>query len=69
MVMKHAADDSSSSDLTITIIKRVIRRMRREGRPLTLEVVCQEIENFEPIPNLADKVTTGMVKQALSTFQ
>jgi hypothetical protein len=67
--MKHAADDSSSSDLTITIIKRVIRRMRREGRPLTLEVVCQEIENFEPIPNLADKVTTGMVKQALSTFQ
>jgi hypothetical protein len=67
--MKHAAEDSSSSDLTITIIKRVIRRMRREGRPLTLEVVCQEIENFEPIPNLADKVTTGMVKQALSTFQ
>jgi hypothetical protein len=67
--MKHAADDSNSSDLTITIIKRVIRRMRREGRPLTLEVVCQEIENFEPIPNLADKVTTGMVKQALSTFQ
>ena len=67
--MKHAADDSSSSDLTITIIKRVIRRMRREGRPLTLEVVCQEIENFEPIPNLADKVTTGMVNRALSTFQ
>ena len=67
--MKHDADDSSSNDLTITIIKRVIRRMRREGRPLTLEVVCQEIENFEPIPNLADKVTTRMVKQALSTFQ
>ncbi len=59
----------ASSDLTITIIKRVIRRMRREGRPLTLEVVCQEIENFESIPNLADKVTTAMVKQALSTFQ
>jgi hypothetical protein len=67
--MKNAVDDSSSNDLTITIIKRVIRRMRREGRPLTLEVVCQEIENFEPIPNLADKVTTGMVKQALATFQ
>ncbi len=67
--MKQTADDSSSSDLTITIIKRVIRRMRREGRPLTLEVVCQEIENFESIPNLADKVTTAMVKQALSTFQ
>ena len=67
--MKNAVDDSSSNDLTITIIKRVIRRMRREGRPLTLEVVCQEIENFEPIPNLADKVTTRMVKQALSTFQ
>ena len=67
--MKQTADDSSSSDLTITIIKRVIRRMRHEGRPLTLEVVCQEIENFESIPNLADKVTTAMVKQALSTFQ
>jgi hypothetical protein len=67
--MKQAADDSSSSDLAITILKRVIRRMRREGRPLTIEGVCQEIENFEPIPNLADKVTTLMVKQALSTFQ
>ena len=31
MVMKQATDDSNSSDLTITIIKRVIRRMRREG--------------------------------------
>ena len=69
MVIKQATDDSNSSDLTITIIKRVIRRMRREGRPLTLEVVCQEIENFEPIPNLADKATTAMVKRALSTFQ
>jgi hypothetical protein len=67
--MKHAADEANSSDLSITIIKRVIRRMRREGRPITLEVVCQEIEDFEPIPNLADKVTTGMVKQALSTFR
>lgn len=66
---KNAAKDSDSSDLTITIIKRVIHRMRREGRPLTLEGVCQEIEDFKPMPTLADKVTTDMVKQALSTFR
>jgi hypothetical protein len=69
MTTKHATDDASSSELTVTIIKRVIRRMRREGRPITMEMVCQEIEDFEPMPNLADKVTTGMVKRALSTFQ
>jgi hypothetical protein len=66
---KHATGETDSSDLTITIIKRVIHRMRREGRPLTLEGVCQEIEDFKPMPTLADKVTTEMVKQALSTFQ
>ncbi|MGD0153068.1 MAG: hypothetical protein ABSC17_04785 [Thermacetogeniaceae bacterium] len=66
---KRAKEDLSSSDLSITIINRVIRRIRNEGRPLTLETVCQEIEEYKTMPTLADKVTTGMVRQVLSTFQ
>lgn len=65
---KHAKSDPVSSDLAITIINRVIRRIRSEGRPLTLEVVCQEIEEYKSMPALADKVTTGMVRQALIAF-
>ncbi len=66
---KRAKEDLSSSDLSITIINRVIRRIRSEGRPLTLEAVCQEIEEYKTMPTLADKVTTGMVRQVLATFQ
>lgn len=66
---KNNKSDANSSDLVITIINRVIRRIKREGRPLTFEVVCQEIEDFKSMPTLADKITTGMVKQAMSTFR
>jgi hypothetical protein len=64
-VSKYAIDDSSN-ELTLTIVNRVIRRIRRQGRTPTLETVCQEIEEFKSMPTLADKVTTAMVRQALS---
>ncbi len=63
---KYAIDDTNS-ELAITIVNRVIRRIRRQGRTPTLEAVCQEIEDFKSMPTLADKITTGMVKQALSS--
>jgi hypothetical protein len=65
---KSSKDDGTANDLTLTVVKRVIRRIQREGRPLTVEVVCQEIEDYKSMPTLADKVTTAMVRQALMTF-
>lgn len=65
---RSAKDEAKSNDLALTVVKRVIRRIQREGRPLTVEVVCQEIEDYKSMPTLADKVTTAMVRQALMTF-
>lgn len=59
----------NKDDPVMCILRRVVRRMKKDDRPITFQSVCEEIEKMPYFPTLADEATTTMVKQVIYEYE